>query len=63
MFVFSIEIQTASRIGMKFGREVVLEGGKVLGDGPVPPTSRPPVWGASGASGVCFGENFIKQKL
>ena len=29
--VFSIEIQTAKRIGMKFGMEVVLEGGKVLG--------------------------------
>ena len=27
--VFSIEIQTAGRIGMKFGTEVVLEGGKV----------------------------------
>ena len=31
--VFSIEIQTAGRIGMKFGTEVVLKGGKVLGGG------------------------------
>ena len=29
--LFSIEIQTAGRIGTKFGMEVVLEGGKVLG--------------------------------
>ena len=29
--LFSIEIQTAGRIGTKFGTEVVLEGGKVLG--------------------------------
>ena len=28
--LFSIEIQMAGRIGMKFGMEVVLEGGKVL---------------------------------
>ena len=53
---------------MKFGQEVVLEEGRFLGDfKPVPP---PPgygvhkgVWGASGASTVHFGENFIKQKL
>ena len=31
MCLFSIEIQTAGRIGTKFGTEVVLEGGKVLG--------------------------------
>ena len=29
--LFSIEIQTARLIGTKFGTEVVLEGGKVLG--------------------------------
>ena len=29
--VFSIEIETAGRIWMKFGRELVLKGGKVLG--------------------------------
>ena len=29
--LFSIEIQTAGWIGTKFGTEVVLEGGKVLG--------------------------------
>ena len=28
--LFSIEIQTAGRIGMKFGTEVVLEGGRFL---------------------------------
>ena len=33
MCLFSIEIQTAGRIGTKFGTEVVLEGGKVLGGG------------------------------
>ena len=31
VWVFSIEIQTAGWIGTKFGTEVVLEGGKVLG--------------------------------
>ena len=31
--VFSIEFQTAGWIWMKFGTEVVLEGGKVLGGG------------------------------
>ena len=31
--MFSIEIQTAGQIGMKFGMEVVLEGEKVLGGG------------------------------
>ena len=68
--LFSIEIQTAGRIGMKFGTEVVLEGGKVLGVGGFDPVPHPPgtgcikgVWGASGASTVRFGENFIKQKL
>ena len=67
--VFSIEIQTAGQIGTKFGTEVVLEGGKVLG-GFRPGTPTPPgtgcvkgVRGASGASTVCFGKNFIKQKL
>ena len=29
--LFSKEIQTAGRIGMKFGMEVVLEGGRFLG--------------------------------
>ena len=29
--IFSIEIQTAGQIAMKFGLEVVLEGGMVLG--------------------------------
>ena len=31
--MFSIEIQTAGQIGMKFGMEVVFAGGKVLGGG------------------------------
>ena len=68
--VFSIEIQTAGWIGMKFGTEVVLDGGKVLGGGGQPSTPHPQgmgcvkgVWGASGASTMSFGKNFIKQKL
>ena len=68
--VFSIEIQTAGRIGMKFGTEVVLEGregswGGVLTRYPHPPDTGcvKGVRGASGASTVRFGENFIKLKL
>ena len=67
--VFSIEIQTAGWNGTKFGMEVVLEGGRFLGVFR-PGTPTPPgtgcvkgVQGASGASTVRFGENFIKQKL
>ena len=59
----------AGQIRMKFGTEVVLEGGKVLG-GVSTRYPHPPgtgcvkgVRGASGASTVRFGENFIKQKL
>ena len=60
--MFSKEIQTAGQITMKFGKEVVLKGGKVLGFfGPVPPPPR--VRGALRASGVHFGKTFIKQKL
>ena len=69
MCLFSIEIQTAGRIGTKFGTEVVLERGKVLG-GVSTRYPHPPgtgcvkgVRGASGASTVRFGKNFIKQKL
>ena len=68
--LFSIEIQTAGRIGTKFGTEVVLEGGKVLGGVSTRYPPPPPgtgcvkgVRGASGASTVRFGKNFIKQKL
>ena len=67
--MFSIEIQTAGRIGTKFGTEVVLQGGKVLGgvstQYPTPQGTEciKGVRGASGASTVRFGENFIKQKL
>ena len=50
---------------MKFGTEVVLEGG--AGFDPIPPPLRygclKGVRGASGASAVGFGKNFIKQKL
>ena len=67
--LFSIEIQTAGRIGMKFGTEVVLEGGRFLG-GFRPSTPTPlgtgcikGVWGASVASTMCFVKNFIKQKF
>ena len=72
MFVclFSVEIQTAGQIEMKFGTEVVLKRRKVLGGGGSVQDSPPPRCrvckggqGASGASGVCFGKNFIKQKL
>ena len=68
--LFSIEIQTARLIGMKFGTEVVLEGGEgswgggstgnphLLGTGCIKG-----VLGASGASAVHFGKNLIEQKL
>ena len=68
--LFSIEIQTAGRIRMKFGTEVVFEGERLLGGGGGP--SYPPqpqgkggingVQGTSGASAMHFGKNFIKQK-
>ena len=54
---------------MKFGTEVVLKGGKVLGFfGPVPPTPagtgcKKGVWGESGATGVHFGKNFINKSF
>ena len=69
MCLLSIEIQTTGRIGTKFGTEVVLEEGKVLGGVstryPTPPGTGcvKGVRGASGASTVRFGKNFIKQKL
>ena len=59
----------AGPIGTKFATEVVLEGGKVLGGVsaryPHPPDTGcvKGVRGASGASTVRFGKNFIKQKL
>ena len=66
-----MEIQTTGWMWMKFGTEMVLKGGRFLGGGEL---TRYPhlhggmgcnngVQGASGASIVCFGENFIKQKL
>ena len=56
--LFSIEIQTAGRIGMKFGTEVVLEGGRFNLVPPTPGTGCiKGVCGASGASTVRFGEN------
>ena len=62
VYGFSIETQTTEQIGMKFGTEVVLGGGF---DPVHPPGKRvhKGLWGASGASAVHFGENFIKQKL
>ena len=57
---------------MKFGTEVVLKGGKVLGGGGGGVTRYPDppgmgcingIWGASGASSVRFGKHFIKQTL
>ena len=53
----------------KFDTEVILEGGKVLRIFltwyPQPPGMGciKGVWGVSGASAMCFGENFIKPKL
>ena len=67
--LFSIEIQTPGRIGMKFGTEVVLEGRKVLGRVstryPHPPGMGcvKGVQGASGASTMRFDKNFRIQKL
>ena len=64
--LFSIEIQTAGQIAMKFGTDVFLEGRKVLGGViPIPLGTGyvKGVRGASGASTVNFGKNFIKQKL
>ena len=61
--MFSIKIQTAGQIGTKFGTEVVLEGGEKVLEDFWPSTPPPRVQGASGASTMCFGENFIKQKL
>ena len=64
--VFSIEIQTAGPIGTKFGTEVVLKFlGGVSARYPHPPGTGcvKGVRGASGASTMRFGKNFIKQKL
>ena len=44
--LFYIEIQTAGQIWMKFGTEVVLEGGKVLGEQGGGSTQYPPPPGA-----------------
>ena len=44
--LFSIEIQTARLIGMKFGTEVVLEGGEGSGGGVQHDTPTPWVGGA-----------------
>ena len=65
--LFSKETQTAGRVGMKFGTEVVYDGGRFWGGrgggwGGVVKCIKG-VQGASGASAVRFGENFIKQKL
>ena len=56
---------------IKFGTEVVLKGGSFLGWVEGQPTSPHPlgigcikgVWCATGASGMHFGENVMKQKL
>ena len=55
--LFSIEIQTAGRIGTKFGTEVVLEGGKVLGFFLTQYTP-PPVYGVrKGGTGCLWSLN------
>ena len=66
--MFSKEIQTAGQITMKFGKEVVLKGGKVLGFfGPVPP---PPGSGVHKGGLGClkslrgaFWQNLYKTKV
>ena len=55
--VFSVEIQTARQVWLKFGADVVLKGGFQ------PRTQPPRALGASGASAMHFGGNFIAQKL
>ena len=50
-------------IGMKFCTEVVLKGRKVLRGFRLGTPTPPWVQGASEASTICFGKNFIKQKL
>ena len=72
MFVcvsFSIQIQTAGRVGMKFGTEVVLEGEESCGgfDPPTPgygPKSGK-TWAPcpSGAMVTHYEREFIKSKL
>ena len=54
--MFSIEKQTAGQIWLKFGTELVLEGGKVLGGGVGPVRKR--VRAASGDSAMHFGKNW-----
>ena len=61
--VFPIEIQMGGRIRMKFGTEVVLEGGRFLGGGGVDPVPPPPGMGCLWSLNRAFGENFITQKL
>ena len=52
VWVFSIEIQMAGWIGMKFGTEVVLEGGRFLGGfNLVPP---PPGYGVRKGGPGCL---------
>ena len=55
--LFSIEIQTAGRIGTKFGTEMVLEGGKVLG-GVLTRYPHPPGYGVhKGGTGCLWSLN------
>ena len=61
--MFRIEIQTIGQIQMKFGTEVVLEGGFNLVTPPPGTGCLKGVQGPSGASAVHFGKNFKKQKL
>ena len=58
VWLFSVEIQTPKQIGMKFGMEVVLKGGRFGCGKGVRGAS-----GVSGASAVHFDKNFIKQKF
>ena len=67
--VFSIEFQTAGWIWMKFGTEVVLEGGKVLGGGgstwypPPPGTGCVKGYGGLWSLNHAFWQNHYKVKV
>ena len=56
--VFSIEIRTAGQIWMKFGMDMVLKGGKVLG-GFQPCTPTPRYGVRKGGTGCLWSRNIV----